>query len=680
MSLAATRRVGNIVELLGQPWEYREEAVIPPDIQLSQAIQDAGLHAPNGITFNGEIHRFSADGTRADLSGWYVAFSDGIPAGAFGTWKEEKKHQWRADIGRELTAVESMKVAERLRIAAELRDTLREQKHQQTAESCQQLWEAAEAAPEDHRYLQKKQVGSHGIKISKDGRLMLPLFTPEGELSTLQYIAESGKKLFHSGGKAGGCFWWLGDLNSGKRVYIAEGYATAASIYEVTGEPVVIAYNAKNLIPVTSSIRSMFPIREFIIVADNDESGTGKKCADEAAEKSGAEVIMPPEIGDANDFLLSGGDLKGLLKSTHRQNKFLDSIIRGANLHEQFLSTLNQSWSIKGVLPERAGLSVIYGKPGSYKSFIALDMAASMAAGINWQGKETRHKRVLYFAAEGQHGLLKRLEAWRQYHDIKTLNDLDVMPMACMLDNPQEVLLLMDALSRVEQTPEVIFMDTLARSMAGDENTKTDMGKVIEAVDMLRRETGAQIILIHHAGKDVTKGLRGSGSLEGATDTIFKTEVLEVKQVLFINERQKDDEPAADMVFSMEVVDTGFSTHDGDEVTSLVPVLDEDATNSSQRVGRSKKSKFLQTYQKAWIASGMEESAEGPYLSRSAFSDYLAKTFGYSERTIRNHLNPAYDQNIIGYLIRYECIRIFNHGWILLDDETVSASLLLKNG
>jgi hypothetical protein len=134
------------------------------------------------------------------------------------------------------------------------------------------------------------------------------------------------------------------------------------------------------------------------------------------------------------------------------------------------------------------------------------------------------------------------------------------------------------------------------------------------------------------------------------------------------------------MVFSMEVVDTGFFTHDGDEVTSLVPVLDEDATNSSQKVEKSKKAKFLHTYQKAWIASGMDVAADGPYLSRSAFSDYLAKTFGYSERTIRNHLNPAYDQNIIGYLLRYECIRIFNHGWVLLDDETVSASLLLKNG
>ncbi len=138
-----------------------------------------------------------------------------------------------------------MKVAERLRIAAELRDKQRERKHQETAESCQQLWEAAEPAPEDHPYLQRKQVKPHGIKLSKDGRLMLPLFTADGELSTLQYIADSGKKLFHSGGKAGGCFWWLGDLDTGKRVYIAEGYATAASIHEVTREPVVIAYNAK---------------------------------------------------------------------------------------------------------------------------------------------------------------------------------------------------------------------------------------------------------------------------------------------------------------------------------------------------------------------------------------------------------------------------------------------------
>lgn len=675
-----TAKAGNIVQLLGHAWELKEEAITPPELQLSQALADAGLHAPDQIILDGKIHRFSADGSRNDLSGWYVAFSDGIPAGAFGTWKEDKKHQWRADIGRDLTAVESMKVAERLRIAAEIRDREREQKHHAAAENCRQIWADAKPAPAEHPYLQRKQVSPHGVKIAQDGRLMLPLFTPEGEIASLQYIAESGKKQFHPGGKAGGSFWWIGRIEEAKRVYIAEGYATAASIQETTGKPVVIAYNAKNLIPVTSAIREMLPGAKLIIVADNDESGTGKKCADEAAEMSGAEVVMPPEVGDANDYLLSGGDLEGLLQSSRKKNKFSDAIIRGTDLHTQFLSTLDQSWAIKDILPEGAGLSVIYGKPGSYKSFIALDMAASMAAGISWQGKETRHKRVLYFAAEGQHGLLKRLEAWRQHHDITSLDDLDVMPMACMLDNPQEVLQLMDALAEEEHLPEVVFMDTLARSMAGDENTKTDMGKVIETVDMIRRETGAQIILIHHAGKDVTKGLRGSGSLEGATEVIFKTEVMEDKQVMLINERQKDAEAVGDMVFSMEVIDTGFLTHDGDEVTSLVPVIDTDGTNANKRVGNSKKSMFLHTFQHAWVASGMEVAGGAPYLSRSGLSDFLAATFGYSERTIQNHLNASYEKKIIGYLLRYEAIQILNHGWILLDEDTVSAAMLMKNG
>ena len=377
---AAAQRSGNIVELLGHPWEYNEETVIPPEIQFSQAIQDAGLHAPGGIIFNGEIHRFSADGSRSDLSGWYVAFSDGIPAGAFGTWKEERKHQWRADIGRELTAVESMKVAERLRIAAEIRDRQREQKHQETAESCQQLWEAAEPAPEDHPYLQRKQVGAHELKLSKDGRLMLPLFTAEGELSTLQYIAESGKKLFHSGGKAGGCFWWLGDLNIGKRVYIAEGYATAASIHEVTGEPVVIAYNAKNLIPVTASIRTMLPTKELIIVADNDESGTGKKCAEEAVKETGAEVLMPPETGDANDFLLSGGDLKALLQPK------TPSWLVFADEFSQHPSPLK--WLVRRWLQEEA-MIMIHGPSGSGKTFVVLDWCLHIASEkTHWLGQK----------------------------------------------------------------------------------------------------------------------------------------------------------------------------------------------------------------------------------------------------------------------------------------------------
>jgi hypothetical protein len=75
----------------------------------------------------------------------------------------------------------------------------------------------------------------------------------------------------------------------------------------------------------------------------------------------------------------------------------------------------------------------------------------------------------------------------------------------------------------------------------------------------------------------------------------------------------------------------------------------------------------------------MELNQGVPYLSRSAFADFLATTFGYAERSIKNHLNPAYDQNIIGYLLQNECIKAFGNGWLMNENEVISTSLLLKN-
>jgi len=137
---------------------------------------------------------------------------------------------------------------------------------------------------------------------------------------------------------------------------------------------------------------------------------------------------------------------------------------------------------------------------------------------------------------------------------------------------------------------------------------------------------------------------------------------------------------ASPMGFTMQVVDTGFMDADGEPVTSLVPVLDDDAVRETSRKESSKKSKFLQTFQKAWIDSGMEIATGLPYITRSAFADYFFNTTANTERTIRNQLNPYYEQNIIGYLIRSECIKPHGNGWVMVDSETSSASLLLKNG
>jgi hypothetical protein len=110
------------------------------------------------------------------------------------------------------------------------------------------------------------------------------------------------------------------------------------------------------------------------------------------------------------------------------------------------------------------------------------------------------------------------------------------------------------------------------------------MGKVVIACSKITEETGAQVILIHHSGKDSNKGARGSIALTGAADTMLTTSKNVKQEVILKCEKQKDYEPFADMPFSLELVDTGFITEDREPVRSLVPVHDPDSIPAKGRV------------------------------------------------------------------------------------------------
>ena len=108
----------------------------------------------------------------------------------------------------------------------------------------------------------------------------------------------------------------LGELE--KTLYIAEGFATAATIREATGQAVVVAYSASNLVPVTELMRRKYGVtQDIVIVADNDASGVGLRYAEQASAKYGARIVTPPTQGDANDYVQAGNDLLTLLEPPH---------------------------------------------------------------------------------------------------------------------------------------------------------------------------------------------------------------------------------------------------------------------------------------------------------------------------------------------------------------------------
>lgn len=167
--------------------------------------------------------------------------------------------------------------------------------------------------------------------------------------------------------------------------------------------------------------------------------------------------------------------------------------------------------------------TLLYGHRGTYKSFIALDWALSVATGRPWQGRPTVRRRVLYVAAEGAFGFKGRTDAWesgwqRQVSD----DDFLILPAPVNLTSPGEVAELGALIDWGGYG--LVVLDTMARCTVGaDENSAKDIGGVVDQMYRLLDRTPdrrGMVLGVHHTGKDGQR-LRGSSAYEAGMDTIY---------------------------------------------------------------------------------------------------------------------------------------------------------------
>lgn len=268
--------------------------------EFSDAIVGAGLPAPERVVADGELHRFSTNGKSGDDSGWYVL--NHIGAGAFGCWRSGIKCTWSTKATNKRPRDEQVKIKRRMREAARRGRAERKKRNADAAVIAQQAWQGAKPAPAEHPYLQKKQVQPNGLRIDDDGQLLVPMAV-DGDLVSLQLIDDSGDKCFIPQGKTKGASCTLGTPNGA--LYIAEGFATAATIRETTGAAAVVAFNAGNLLAVAKAVRARYPDADLVIAADNDcenDTNVGLDAAKAAAAAVGATYVLPYLDGAACDF------------------------------------------------------------------------------------------------------------------------------------------------------------------------------------------------------------------------------------------------------------------------------------------------------------------------------------------------------------------------------------------
>lgn len=668
--------MADLTNILGGPWSPPKPAEPdPPELQLRDAISAAGMTPPREIVLDGKMHRFNS-GTKGkpghDKSGWYVAYPDGVPAGRFGCWRAGIEVTWRADVGRQLSPAEEMAHARRMSEAKALRDAEIKRQREVVADTAEAIWVSGIGASPDHPYLARKGIGVHGTRITGDGRLMAPLYSPEGKIASIQYIDADGGKLYHSGGQTGGCFWMVGTMDEPGVLYIAEGFATAATIHEITNRPCVVAYSASNLVPVTGSMREKYgSTQEIVIVADNDASGTGQKYADQASAKYGARVVMPPIDGDANDYVAAGHDLKILL-----QPAASDWLVPA---DEFCTKPAPIKWLVKHWLQEQA-LIMVHGPSGGGKTFAVLDWSMHIASGFdNWNGHKVKSGAVVYLAGEGHHGLRSRVAAWKQHHKAKHLN-MWLSKAGCDLNTAEGYQRVLDAVRALPEKPSMIVIDTLHRFLLGDENSAQDAKTMIDACAGLMREFDCSVLLVHHTGvsDEAQHRARGSSAWKGALEIEISIVPAKGDQPMQIVQRKsKDAEEAATLYANLNIVPiSGWVDEDGEQVCSAILALEEAPTAPPKE---SKLDGHRKTWERAWWAGGAETREGSPYVSRSALKDMLTAD-GNAERTVRNMVNPSYSDKLIGALIQGEIIEPFEHGWIMIDEVNSSAMMLRKNG
>lgn len=227
-------------------------------------------------------------------------------------------------------------------------------------------------------------------------------------------------------------------------------------------------------------------------------------------------------------------------------------------------------WIIKGVLPQ-AELGMIYGPSGSGKTFFVLDMIAAIARGVEWRGCRVTQGSVAYIASEGAGGVKNRIRGYGVGHGV----EIDSIPLYVLGNAPnlmerKDTRGIGEALNMLG-TFSVIVVDTYAASMpGGDENSGKDAGRVLANCRELHKATGAMVLMVHHTGKDTTKGARGWSGLRAALDFEMEIERTGQDRIASITKLKDGQDEGIDWGFSLKPIGLGIFDEDDDEVRSCV--------------------------------------------------------------------------------------------------------------
>lgn len=276
-------------------------------IEFIEAIRNTTGGAPSLAEITpGKLVRFATSDKRGDDNGWCKLFDDG-EGGVFGCWRQGISEGWQAQQIR--TPGEQATFLVRVKRAQEEAKRLEEERRAECRKRSAELWKGGQDVNANHPYLKTKGIKPYGVRQLKES-LLVPVRDSSGTLQGLQFIGPDGSKKFKTGTAVAGCYHAISKPNG--KILIAEGYATGATLHEITGHAVACAFNAGNLKPVAEALRAKLPEVEIILCADDDhatEGNPGLTKATEAARTVNGLLAVPafpdsrgPKDTDFNDM------------------------------------------------------------------------------------------------------------------------------------------------------------------------------------------------------------------------------------------------------------------------------------------------------------------------------------------------------------------------------------------
>tara|TARA_R110002074_G_scaffold385216_1_gene566225 strand:- start:25 stop:1947 length:1923 start_codon:yes stop_codon:yes gene_type:complete len=306
--------------------------------------------------------------------------------------------------------------------------------------------------------------------------------------------------------------------------------------------------------------------RKVIIFPDKDEAGL--KAANELQQllaniTEECLIAKPPRKFKDKDDLYDANE-NNYFKSPEEfieyclNNNFKERISFKFTRASEVVNNIKPpNWLVKDIAEYESVIS-IFGQAKSGKSFVAVDLACSVALGREWHGHKVKQSNVLYLCGEGVRGLGRRIYSWGTLNENQDISDMPLFISnrgSRMLDE-KDFILLKDTINKIEEEHgeiALIVVDTLQRNFGqGNESSTEDMSTFIERIDELKENYGSTIAIVHHTGHSNSGRARGSSVIQASVDWEYKVERTGGDDEMFVKLSQtlvKDGKPMKEKNF-----------------------------------------------------------------------------------------------------------------------------------